>query len=353
MILIRKVYQVLTHHLHKVTWSSLLGVVGVHYAICWVGFYLCGELELIKPVNFIRYMSVSGSTVGFGVLTPVTDPGSLFMAIYQLPVSLAIFGALLGKMINQTREIIERNMNGTSDFSNLKKHVIIIGYRGKETAELIKCIMSDKRRQNGQILLCVKDSPLTHPLSELADVSFVKVSSFSDANELHRIAANTANRVIIHAENDEQTLTASLSLSTAVNDQCHIVAYFDSPTNAELLDKHCKNVECGTNRTSSLLARSMQDPGSSRVISQLLNPQTGATQFSLQVPTLHSPVSTGQLSDRMRKMNKATLIAVSTLQSGDDVVLIPDDDHMIQSGHYIHYIAANRILVDEVNWQAA
>lgn len=353
MIMIRKVYQIVAHHLHKVTWRSLLGVVGLHYAICWAGFYLCGEFELIQPINFIRYMSVSGSTVGFGVLTPVTDPGSLFMAIYQLPASLAIFGALLGKMINQTREIIERNMNGTSDFNSFNKHVLVVGYRGEETDSLIKCILSDERRQNGNILLCVKDSSMTHPLPDLSEVSFAKVTSFSDVNELERIAAHAANRVIIHAENDEQTLTASLSLSSAVNEKCHIVAYFDSPANAELLDKHCKNVECGTNRTSSLLARSMQDPGSSRVISQLLNPLTGATQFSLQVPLLHSPVSIGQLSEIMRKRNKATLIAVSTLQSGDDVILNPDENHLVESGHFIHYIAANRVMSDEVDWQAA
>ncbi|MBO0209780.1 MULTISPECIES: hypothetical protein [unclassified Vibrio] len=274
------------------------------------------------------------------------------MAIYQLPLSLAIFGALLGKIINQTRDVIERNMNGTAKFNNYKGHVIVVGYRGEETDTLIKCILSDSRRQNGHILLCVKDSTMTHPLSDLTDVVFAKVSSFSDANELRRIAAHAANRVIIHAENDEQTLTASLALSTAVNDKCHIVAYFDSPANAELLDKHCKNVECGTNRTSSLLARAMQDPGSSRVISQLLNPQTGATQFSLQVPVLDSPVSVGHLSGLMRMKNKATLIAVSTLQSGDDVILNPDDSHKVESGHYIHYISANRLMVDEVDWQA-
>lgn len=88
------------------------------------------------------------------------------------------------------------------------------------------------------------------------------------------------------------------------------------------------------------------------MISQLLNPQTGATQFSLQVPVLDSPVSVGHLSGLMRMKNKATLIAVSTLQSGDDVILNPDDSHKVESGHYIHYISANRLMVDEVDWQA-
>ena len=350
MHIFTRLYLVCTGHLHRVSWPSVLLGTAIHYLICWVAFWLAGEVALWKIPDFFYFMSVVGSSVGFGDMSPTTMAGKLFVAFYQIPATLAIFGTVLGKLIALTRAGIERNINGMRNFNNHSGHVIVIGWHEKQTQKLIDCILSDERRQNGRILLCVKDEELTHPLPDYDQVDFARLSCFSDESEFVRIAAQSANRVIIHGENDEQTLTAALSLSPVVKDDCHIVAYFDNPKNAELLDRYCKNVECGTNRAAELLARSMQDPGSSRVLSHLLNPQTGATQFSLVIPSHADDVSVEELSRRMKADNNAILIAVSTMQSGDDVELNPDSARTLKPGYYIHYIASKRLLHDEIDW---
>lgn len=351
MHIFTRLYLVCTAHLHRVSWPSVLVGSAIHYLICWTAFQLTGEADLSKMPDFFYFMSVVGSSLGFGDMSPTTMAGKLFVAFYQIPASLAIFGTVLGKLITLTRAGVERNINGMRNFKNHSGHVIVIGWHEKQTQKMIDCILADEHRQNGRILLCVKDEDLTHPLPDYDQVDFARLNCFSDEREFERIAAQSANRVIIHGENDEQTLTAALSLSPEVKDDCHIVAYFDNPKNAELLDKHCKNVESGTNRAAELLARSMQDPGSTRVLSHLLNPQTGATQFSLTIPPHADDVSVGELSHRMKADNNATLIAVSTMQSGDDVELNPDSGRTLTSGNCIHYIASKRILKDEINWQ--
>ncbi|MEF1300833.1 ion channel [Vibrio owensii] len=353
MHMFRRIYLLCTVHLHRISWPALIVGTIAHYFICWVALSLAGEHELAKLPQFYYYMSVVGSTVGFGDMSPTSTIGQQFVAWYQIPASIGVFGAVLAKLVATTKAFIERNINGMRDFSQYTRHVIIIGWHGERTQKLIDCILADERRQNGQILLCVRDQEMTHPMPQNSQVDFARVSCFSDEDELKRIATDKANRVIIFGESDDQTLTAALAISPNVNEKCHIVAYFNDEKNAALPDKHCLNVECGSNRSAEMLARSMQDPGSSRIMSQLLNPQTGATQYALMVPCDAKPVSVKTMSRRMKADKNATLIAISTMQSGDDVELNPSNDKLIMPGHYIHYIASERILNDELTWEEA
>lgn len=235
------------------------------------------------------------------------------------------------------------------DYSNHSGHVIIVGWH-EHTRKLIDCILADERRQNGRILLCVKSDEMTHPLPEYNQVDFARLRCLSDPDELKRIGVSTANRVIIQGANDEQTLTTALAFSPAVNDCAHIVAYFEDPTSAALLDTHCKNVECGSHRAAELLARSMQDPGASRVMNNLLNPQRGATQYSIKVPETAEPTTVKALSNSLQEDHNALLLATASMLSGDDARVLPPPETVIEPGMYIHYIARKRLLPVEIRW---
>ncbi|MCL1124472.1 potassium channel family protein [Shewanella surugensis] len=350
MFLFRRIYLLCSVHLHKISWPSLLLGSILHYFICWIALSALGEQQLVQLPQFFYFMSVVGSTVGFGDMSPITTGGQQFVAWYQIPASIGIFGSVLAKLIATAKALIERNINGMRNFSHYNNHVIIIGWHPKGTRKLIDCILSDKRRQNGQILIGVNDDNLIHPYPDNDQVDFAKMLSFSNEEALSRIAVDQANRVIIYGETDDQTLMAALAIAPRVKPSCHIVAYFNDEQNAALLDKHCPNIESGSNRSAELLARSMQDPGSSRVISHLLNPQTGATQFSFRIPENVDSCTVGQLWQQMKNDNNATLIAISTMMSGDDVELNPPAERQLTSGHFIHYIASERILASEVNW---
>lgn len=349
MHLIKQVYMFCTLHLHRVTWLSLSSVIGIYFVVSWLGLSFFKETVLTRPAEFFWYMQVTMSTVGYGDVSPSSDGGKLFAALFIIPVGIALFGAIIGKSINSTRIVIERNMNGMSNFSSHSGHVIVVGWHG-HTGTMIDCILSDSRRQNGRILLCVKSDDMTHPMADNSQVDFARVRCFSDPIEMKRIGLSTANRVIIHGDSDEQTLTTALAFSPAVNDSAHIVAYFEDSTSATLLDRHCKNVECGTQRSAEMLARSMQDPGSSRVMNNLLNPQKGATQYAIKVPENTPSTTVAKLSQSLRDDHNALLLATATMLSGDDAKLVPDPSTPIEPGMYIHYIAEKRLFPVEIQW---
>ncbi len=349
MHILRRISVLVALHLQRVTWLGIWMVTLFHYGVCWLTFHWLGEHDLTQLPRFFYFMNVTGSTVGYGDYSPVTTAGQQFLAWYQMPVSIALFGVVLAKISTQVRDLIDRNVKGMKDFSQYQQHVIIIGWHVPHTKTLVECILSDQKRQNGQIILAVNDDSMTHPLQEYKDVDFAVISNFSDPTEHRRLALKKANRVIIYEQSDEQTLTIALSIASQVKEDCHIVAYFDDAAKAELLDMHCKNIECSTNRSAEMLARSMQDPGSSRVLNQLLSPSMGATQYALKVPAIE-PTNIAKLSRHFKEQYNAIIIAIAHLQSGDDVILNPPAETPVTSGMYIHYIASERLHSSQINW---
>ncbi|MBF8999758.1 potassium channel family protein [Vibrio nitrifigilis] len=350
MHILKRISVLVALHLQRVTWLGILVTTLFHYGICWLTFNALGENELTQIPRFFYFMNVTGSTVGYGDYSPITTAGQQFLAWYQMPVSIALFGVVLAKISSQIRDFIERNIKGMKDFAHYQQHVIIIGWHVPHTKTLVDCILADKKRENGRIILAVEDETMLHPLQEYKEVDFAVVSSFADSSEQQRLALNTANRVIIYDQNDERTLTTALSIANQVKDECHIVAYFNDAAKAALLDKHYKNIECSTNRAAELLARSMQDPGASRVLNQLLSPNIGATQYTLKVPDIE-PVSVAEISRYFKEHYNAMLIAIAHMQSGDDVVLNPAPETLVTSGMYLHYIASERLHSKQLDWQ--
>lgn len=75
------------------------------YLICYLVLTLLGETALVGRLSdFIYYCSVVGSTLGFGDLSPQTAGGRLFTGLWQIPVSVGLFGALMGRSLRRYKE---------------------------------------------------------------------------------------------------------------------------------------------------------------------------------------------------------------------------------------------------------
>ena len=72
-------------------------------------------------------------------------------------------------------------------------------------------------------------------------------------------------------KDDQETLLASLAVTSLVDKSLHVVAYFDSQSTADILEANCKNVETVTDNTVAQLARSLDDPGASHMIGNLVS----------------------------------------------------------------------------------
>jgi hypothetical protein len=73
-------------------------------------FRLLGETDLVDSVSgFIYYYVVTASTIGYGDMSPSTDAGKLFTAVYIIPIA---FQGVLNALVIDTDN--DHNTNGTA-----------------------------------------------------------------------------------------------------------------------------------------------------------------------------------------------------------------------------------------------
>ncbi len=334
----------------RLSWPAMLFLVMAQSFVTYLLFCLAGEDALVaNPIEFIYYNMVVVSTVGFGDLSPSTDLGKAIVSFYQIPSGLIIFASFISKMTQLFIDIARRNMHGNNDFSHYQQHILLLCWDKYSTAQIIALILADKKRRHRDILLCVTDD-MENPFPEITEISFVKISSFSDAKELERIALKEAARIIINGKSDDETLSIALSIATNSDNKANISAHFFDKEKAKLLKIHCPQIECSLDNSAQMMVRSMQDPGSSQVAAQLFSTLRGATLYCLQVPQGTPSCLFSDLFTHLKKQHQMILIALSSFKNGDEMQLNPHKDVQVKAGDHLHYIADERFFAEELLW---
>ncbi|MFT4924360.1 MAG: voltage-gated potassium channel [Phenylobacterium sp.] len=351
MFNLKHVYLAIRRHVTQVTWPALICLLLVHALTTAVLLQLANEDTLVQLDNFLYYYIVTTSTVGFGDLSPGSVAGKVIVSTFQIPLGLAIFATFLGKIGQTITYLLRRHMTGDKNFAHLHDHIIIFGWHPQRTPKIIDHILGDINREDRTILLCVKDD-ISHPFPDNDHVEFAKLQSFTDSAQLARAAIGDANRVIVDGQDDNETFTTALRISKLVNANSHISTYFDDETKVDMLKEHTNNIECSVSRTAQMLVRSIQDPGSSRIQEELLSTLQGDTQFSIEAP---SSLPAGGIDfmavfDAFKRNYNATVLGVADNRLGDGMALNPSQSYRIKPGQTIHYIAAQRLLSNDIDW---
>jgi voltage-gated potassium channel len=350
-LVIKRILIALKRHIHHLSWGSVVFLLLAHMFVTWLCLFVANETDLLPLNQYFYYYIVTTSTVGYGDFSPSSDLGKFFVAFVQIPMGLALFGVVLGKVGQTITGLIKASMTGEKDFSEKTEHILIFGYHPTRTRKMINYILADSKRQNRQILLAVAQD-ITHPFADNPHVEFVRLSSFTDLNELKRAAIGGADKVIIDGQDDDQTFTTALKISRLVNERCHISAYFVDESKSEMLREHCLNVESTSSKSVEILVRSMQDPGSSRIQEELLSTLYGNTQFSLKVGAVREGLTYETLFFHLKKQCDATILGVAHSRTGEGIDLNPALDTVVKSGDILHYIAVERVLNTEIEWHA-
>ncbi|WP_330925313.1 ion channel [Candidatus Sororendozoicomonas aggregata] len=337
----------LYHQLLKLSWLALMVLLLAHYSISWLLFLWAGETTITRPENWFYYYVTTATTVGYGDLSPDTVAGRFVAAGLLMPGSVVFFAALLGKFSSLFINVWRKGMQGKADYSGLQDHVVILGWHPEKTKRMVQLIYGDARRQKREVVLCT-DQDMENPFPDR--VCLVQGERLTDEDVFHRAGIEQASRIIIHQGTDDQTLAACLSVS-ASGTNAHIVAWFEDAAMAALVKTHCPKVECHTSIAVDLLVRSAQDPGSSRLQSQLLSTLEGPTQFSVQVPDNFKGTTFGQLMRVMKNKHEAIALGVADTAIGNDLLLNPPTDYQIRAGQLIYFMAQERIKNREVSWK--
>lgn len=308
---------------------------------------MVGEHDLLIPHDFAYWLIVTGSTVGYGDMSPTTEAGKWVVALYIIPVGLSIFALLLGRVANWVGKQWQKGAMGLNAL-NLENHILIIGWNGKRTMQLLKLLLIEKASatNNPDIVLCVRVD-IENPMPSKID--FVKVLSFNNDDEMDRACIASAATIIIDNPQDDMTMTTALYCSKR-NPQAHKVAYFDDESLVPLLQKHCPEIECTPSVAVEMLAKSAFDPGSSLLHHDLLDVYEGQAQFSTTIPNNVDKVKVEALFMTLKKQYNATFIGYAEHNDFHNISVNPSLDAIMRSGDKVFYIADKRI--NDISWDA-
>jgi len=310
------------------------------YLVSSYGLLLwAGEDALVSAGNFLYWIMVTASTVGYGDLSPATTMGKYVVSFWVIPLGLSLFALTITKVGMSLSDYLLKSRKGLNVLNN-EQHCVIIGWNGSRTLRLIELLRAKTNAEKSNIVLCV-DEPMENPLPSLID--FVTVESFSHSESMSRTNLARAKTIIIDTPLDDVTLTTAL-FCRKMSPDSHKTAYFQDEQVGELLLEHCPNIEIIPSVSVEMLAKSTIDPGSSLLHKQLLDATDGMTQYSIVYPQQQS-CDFGSLFTDFKHKHSATLIGIKTVDKAH-IDLNPALESLVNADDVLYYIAEKRLMND-------
>jgi voltage-gated potassium channel len=342
-----KIKKLCVKYFSEMRWYTLTLALLFYSATSWILLYLADEKALLDASDYFYWIIVTGSTVGYGDMSPVTPEGKLIVALYVIPLGLSIFALIVGRIASWVSDQWKRGARGLKPL-NVSNHILIIGWNENRTDQLLKLLIKEKHDtpENPDIVLCVK-ADIENPRP--SEIEFVRVASFNKDEDMDRACIDTASTILIDNPYDDITMTTALYCSKR-NPEAHKVAYFEDESLVALLQQHCPEVECTPSVAVEMLAKSAFDPGSSLLHHDLLDVEDGQAQFSVNLPSSINELSVEKLFFGLKKQYNATFIGYSSPHKVNEILVNPDFTDVVKPGDKVFYIAEHRI--NNVDWNS-
>jgi hypothetical protein len=230
---------------------------------------------------------------------------------------------------------IQKIKDGFGNFAETKGHTLIVGCNPKQTDKLLREI--DKSE------VIVVTSSDCRPSDQSAHI--VRAETLASVSDLLRAGIKGAKRIVVMGKDDQETLLASLAVNSLVDKDVHIVAYFDSQVTADILEANCKNVETVTDNSVAQLARSLEDPGASHVIGNLVSHSDPVSLRSGRYADTYGNYYMVSAVSELLMKHHATLIGYG---SKEKPVMILRDTDKITPDDIIYYIAEKDIDINKI-----
>jgi voltage-gated potassium channel len=346
MVMFTKVRRILTRYFAEMRWYTIVLALIFYGVTSWILLFLVGEKDLLVLSDFLYWLVVTGSTVGYGDISPTTPAGKYIVSFYVIPVGLSIFALVIGRIAAWVSEQWRKGVRGLKTL-DVKDHILVIGWNEQRTVQLLNLLLKEKIESdnNPDIVLCVRVD-IENPMPGL--VEFVKVHSFNRDDEMDRASISDASVIILDNPEDDLTMTTALYCSQR-NPDANIIAYFKDESLVGLLQQHCPNVECTPSVAVEMLAKSAFDPGSSMLHYDLLTVQDGQAQYSVTLPENIHSIEVSTLFFNLKQHYDATLIGYVSAAERHQVKLNPKFSELIKNGDKVFYIATQRL--KQIDWQ--
>lgn len=339
MPILQKLHRWFTAKFNRLSGKNLLFALGIYLLLAWVLLDIAQEDALTPISEFIYYIMVTGSTVGYGDMSPQTEMGKWVTALFIIPGGVGLFAMVVGRLATNAIQLWKARLMGHKKV-NVDNHILILGWSEQRTPHLIEMLLHEIKSSHQAIVLCSAQE-IENPFP--SKIEFVHVSSFTNKQDMAKAGISQAKTIIIDLDSDNDIMSAGLNCANE-NPNAHIVTYFRDAHLGTLLKQHCKNVECIPSIASEMIAKSAVDPGSSQLHYELANNALGMTQY--MVTYQGQPTSFNTVFSRFKQQYDAILIAIN---HGDGLMLNPPLEHTIKKDDVLVYIADERIT--GINWK--
>lgn len=314
---------------------DVLGGVVSYALVTYLLLFFAGEQDLIAAENFVYWLVVTASTVGYGDMSPTTVVGKYVVSLWVIPIGLMLFAMVLTRIGFYFSDLASQGKKGLR-MIRTDGNCVIIGWNGPRTLRLIDLLLSESNGIAEPVVLCVA-ADIENPMP--GKIELVRVESFTHVETMKRPRLDKANRIIIDTPNDDVTLATALFCQNA-SPQSHKTVYFQDDSLADLLTFHCPGIEVIPSVSVEMLARSTSDPGSALLHKQLLDSTYGTTSYCITFDG-DTALNFDMLFQHFRTGLSATLLGVKPV--GSNEIALNPYGISVAKGDVLYYIAPHRL----------
>lgn len=332
-----------------VTGASWPGIV-VALTLLYLGgavampFFEGPESPLGSLADYTWWFIVTATTVGYGDISPESAGGRVCAVVIML-LGVGLIALTVGKIAEETVEFGKRRMRGLTQL-NEQGHLVILGYCEGQTEDMVEELLHDQSEEGRSIVLC-SDELEENPMPDR--VKYVRGDLSSD-DVLQRACVAEASRVLVHCNDDNDTLVAVLA-ARSVNRTAHYVARVTKEASEVHLRRIDPQIECVRSLSTQLMVHAVQDRGTTAVISALLSHASDDTVFRMDLPSNGKSWTFGALQQAFKRKMDVTVIAVAGADGMADLDINPSFEKPVAAGASLFYVAMSRIDQDRISWE--
>ncbi len=197
---------------------------------------------------------VTSTTVGYGDLFPVSNPGKIVAVLLPIFMGIGLGAAFITHVASSLIERRDKKMHGEKEYKG-KDHILLVGSTD-ETEQLIEQIQKDAAYTNRDIVIVADIS--RHPLPDIDDVFFVKGRP-DTLHTLNKANIKEAAQIVIHTGKDEKNLFALINALKLKSTACEITVRCISTQSLDTFSSVQGDFQIIMQMTAEMMVQAMQD----------------------------------------------------------------------------------------------